>query len=302
MNGKAMILLLMAGLCGLGAMFGVNRVLSKKQGNATVDLQDVLVAARDLKVEEVVKPDMVKLIRMPKASVPAGTFTSIKDVEDRWVQIQMLENEPCLDRKLAPKGSPAGLVARIPPGKRAFAVEVNEHTGVSGFILPYHHVDVVRNETVADGKVEAETILQDALVLASGTVFTRPEDRSIQSRTVTLAITPEEVDTLVAAAAKGQLTLALRGLNDHESRSAKRIKDEPTPTIPKPEPVVALAKPIELPPPPPPPPPALPPAIHTTIYRGFKNKERIRLDQPTPDDDDPGAFTSARSGSANPAN
>jgi len=36
---------------------------------------------------------------------------------------------------------------------------------------------------------EAETVLQNVLVLASGQTFTRPDDRSIQARTVTLAVT-----------------------------------------------------------------------------------------------------------------
>src|SRR5256885_1096481 len=164
MNGKALILLVLAVLCGLGAMFGTSRMLSKQKSGPSLEMQDVLVAARDLKVEEVVRTDMVKLTQMPKASVPAGTFTSVKDVEDRWVQIKMLEGEPLLDRKLAPKGSPAGMVARIPRGMRAFAVEVNEHTGVSGFILPDHRVDAVQNESGPNGKSEAETILQDVLV------------------------------------------------------------------------------------------------------------------------------------------
>src|SRR5262249_52317272 len=155
-----------------------------------VEMQDVLVAARDMKVEEILRPEMVKLTQMAKANVPPGTFTSVKDVEDRWVMIKLLEGEPILDRKLAPKGSPGGMVARIPKGMRAFAIEVNEHTGVSGFILPDHRVDVVQQETGPNNKSEAETILQDVLVLASGQVFTRPEDRSIQARTVTLAVTP----------------------------------------------------------------------------------------------------------------
>jgi pilus assembly protein CpaB len=123
---------------------------------------------------------------------------------------------------------------------RAFAVEVNEHTGVSGFILPDHRVDVVQNEPGPNGKIDAETILQDVLVLASGQVFTRPEDRSIQSRTVTLAVTPEQVDILVAASAKGALSLALRGLNDHVARP-KKVKIEPKPE-PKPEPKVIAKK------------------------------------------------------------
>ena len=144
MNSKALILLALAVLCGLGAMFGTNRMLSKQKNRPAYEMQDVLVAARDLKVEEVIRPEMVKLTQMAKANVPPGTFTSIKDVEDRWVQIKMLEGEALLDRKLAPKGSPAGMVARIPKGMRAYAIEVNEHTGVSGFILPDHRVDVVQ--------------------------------------------------------------------------------------------------------------------------------------------------------------
>ena len=42
------------------------------------------------------------------------------------------------------------------------------------------------------------------------------------TRTVTLALMPEQVDTLVAARAKGQLSLALRGVNDHEVVTSKR--------------------------------------------------------------------------------
>jgi pilus assembly protein CpaB len=302
MNGKALILLILAVTCGLGAMYGTNRMLSKQQTKTTLEMQDVLVAARDLKVEEVVKTDMVKLTQMARVNVPPGTFTSIKDVEDRWVQIKLLEGEALLDRKLAPKGSPAGMVARIPNGMRAFAVEVNEHTGVSGFILPDHRVDVIQNDMGSNGKSEAETILQDVLVLASGQVFTRPEDRSLQSRTVTLAVTPEQVDILVGAAAKGALSLALRGLNDHIARPKKQAPAEP----PKLEPI-AVAKVIEPPPPPPAPPvtpaPAPPQASHVMIYRGthLNDPQRIRIDHPRPEED-AGAFAGARSELSNTAN
>ena len=49
-----------------------------------------------------------------------------------------------MDKKLGPKGSPPGLVANIPKGMRAYTVDVTEQSGVSGFILPNHRVDVVR--------------------------------------------------------------------------------------------------------------------------------------------------------------
>lgn len=287
MNGKSMAMLALAVLSGLGAMLGTSRMLAKNQNKVTQETQDVLVATRDLKVEEVLTPELVKIVAMPKASVPAGTFTAYKDVEDRWVSIRTLEGEPILDRKLAPKGSPAGLVSRIHPGMRAFTLEVNEHTGVSGFVLPDHRVDVVLAVPKNNGKEEAETILQDIPVLASGQVFTRPEDRSIQARTVTLEVTPEQVDILVAARAKGALSLALRGLNDHRIGITK--KPEP-PVEPVPPPLAVAVKPVETPPPPPPPPPAEvpepkpepqpappPEKRYVWIYRGLQNSERIPL-------------------------
>ena len=53
------------------------------------------------------------------------------------------------------------------------------------------------------------------LVLASGQVLRRTEDKSINVRTVTLAVTPEQADSIVAAHARGTLSLSLRGLDDH---------------------------------------------------------------------------------------
>ena len=218
MNGKSLVLLVLAVLSGLGAMYGTSRLLSKNQRQAASEMQDVLVAARDLKVEEVLKPDLVKVVQMSRASLPPGTFTSFKDVEDRWVQIKTLEGEPILDRKLAPKGSPAGLVSRIPKGMRAFAIEVNEQTGVSGFILPDHRVDVVQINPARSSKSEAETILQDVLVLASGQVFTRPEDRSIQCADRDAGGDPRAGrHPGRRPSPRGPLTLSLRGLNDHDA-------------------------------------------------------------------------------------
>ncbi len=279
MSGKSLVLLLLAVASGLGAMFGTSKLLSSKAKNkAAVELQDVIVAARDLKVEETLKPDLVKIVQMTKSDVPAGAFSSFKDVEERWVMIKTLVDEPILDKKLAPKGTPAGIVPRIPKGMRAFTLAVDESTGVSGFVLPDHRVDVVVNKTkTGSGEIEGETILQDILVLASGTVFNRPEDRNVQSRGVTLAVTPEQAEIIVAAREKGKLALSLRGLNDRE-QMVKEEKPAPAKVELPPPPVVAV-KAVE--PTPPPPPPAVvpaPPMSHIVhIYRGVNKMERVRI-------------------------
>lgn len=221
MNTKSLMMLGLAVVFGLMAMLLTRQMLAQDSGKAE-ESQEVLVAARDVKEEELLKPDVVKVIRMAKSAVPAGAFATPKDVEERWVKTALLEGDVVIEKKLGPKGTPPGLVANIPKGMRAFAIDVTEQTGVSGFILPGHRVDVVRSEN-DHGAHRAESILQNVLVLASGQVFTRAEERSLTTRTVTLAVTPDQVDVLVAARARGTLALALRGVNDHD------IVDRPKP-------------------------------------------------------------------------
>ncbi len=250
MNGRSMMILMLAGLSGLGAMVGVNKLMNKNQ--AEVPQQEYVVATRDLKTEEVLKASMLKIDKKPKDSLPPNVMTNIKDCEDRWVQIKILAGEALVEGKLAPKGAPPGLVSQIPKGKRAFAIEVNEQTGVSGFIMPGHHVDIiqVRPNTGVQNASESETILQNVPVLAVGQTFTRPEDKSMIVRTVTFAVDPDQVESLVAARSKGPLSLALRGVDDVEV--VEKPKPQPI-EIAKVEPAPEPA-PVVAPPPPPPPP------------------------------------------------
>ncbi len=55
----------------------------------------------------------------------------------------MVENEPLLEGKLAPKEGGAGLSATIPDGMRAVSVSVNDVIGVAGFVVPGTMVDVL---------------------------------------------------------------------------------------------------------------------------------------------------------------
>ena len=216
MNGRSLIILALAVSIGLGAMILSRQMLSGGKAKHEEETLEVLVAARDFKDEEVLKPDMVKVTRIAKSAVPAGSFSSFKDLEDRWVKTTMLEGDVLVEKKLGPKGTPPGMVANIPKGMRAFAIDVTEQSGVSGFILPGHHVDVVQHHNSEKNESRVDTILQNVLVLAAGQVFTRPDERALQSRTVTLALKPEDVHVLVSARAAGTLSLALRGVNDHD--------------------------------------------------------------------------------------
>src|SRR5262249_49604234 len=202
MNSRSFIILGIAVLIGLGAMRLSQQLLaSSKKGDE--DTQEVVVAARDFKEEEVLKPDMVKVIRMARSAIPPNSFSAAKDVEERWVRTTMLEGDVLVEKKLGPKGTPPGLVANIPPGMRAVAIDVTEQSGVSGFILPGHHVDVVRYENSEKHDGRGETILQDVLVLAAGQLLSRPQEAAGQTRPGNLAPSPGAGHTLVAARARG---------------------------------------------------------------------------------------------------
>jgi pilus assembly protein CpaB len=295
-----MIVLVLAVVLGLGAMLVTRRLMNKPA--VQEETQEILVAARDFREEEILKADMVKTTRTSKSAVPAGAFTSFDEVAERWVKTAMLEGDPIIDKKLGPKGTPPGLVSNIPKGMRAFAVEVNEQSGVSGFILPGHRVDVIRYEAVEKSQNQrGETILQNILVLAAGQVFTRPEEKSLLNRTVTLAIYPDQVDVLVAARAKGPLSLSLRGVNDHDvvdrPKPPPEVNDEEKARRAKLEKDIqelklALAKKMAEPTPAPPPPapkppePAPPPPMRFVyIYRPLLDKkngeypERVALNE-----------------------
>lgn len=291
MNGRSFFILALAVTIGLVAMILTRRILSSNRPATEGDTREVLVAARDFKEEEILNPDMVTVIRMPRSAVPPNAFSAYADVQDRWVKNVMLEGDILVEKKLGAKGTPPGLIANIPKGMRAFAIDVTEQSGVSGFILPGHHVDVIRHNTDDKNEHQADTILQNVLVLAAGQVFTRQDERAVQSRTVTLALKPEEVDILVAARASGNLSLALRGVNDHEvvSRPAakpaidpeheKRLKHEEATRLRLEDELRQLKQLLaNKTPEPPRPAPRKPPRM-CTVYHGPQKHETIVIDR-----------------------
>src|SRR5271163_771329 len=109
MNGKPLVILVLAVAIGLGAMFLSRQLLGSGKAKQEEETQEIVVAARDFKDEEPLKPDMVKVIRMAKSAVPPGSFSSFKDLEDRWVKSTLLEGDVLVEKKLGPKGTPPGL-------------------------------------------------------------------------------------------------------------------------------------------------------------------------------------------------
>ena len=139
----ALVLTVALGAAGV-ASFGVYRVVAAMPvREVEVVSLETVVAARPIPVGTIVTKDHVKLVPWPARNPVPGSFTKIEDVLNRGAIVEVSENEPLTESRLAPLGSGGGLPPTITEGMRAISVRTNEVVGVAGFVVPGTRVDVV---------------------------------------------------------------------------------------------------------------------------------------------------------------
>ncbi len=254
---------------GLAILFGVLAVIlvnkwlsAQSPATVTVDRGDsmpvaeVVVAATDLSIGSRLTKENLTLTKWPRASVPWGSFSTIEEVDGRVNISKLVAGNPVLASELAAPGSGAGLVAAIKPGMRAMAIQVNEVTGVGGFILPNTFVDVISIEGKGQQK-KAKQLLEKVEVLAIAQETFIEDGKPKVVRTVTLELTPEDAQKLALQTNEGAIQLVLRNTLDE-----KEVK----------KPVVRAARPVRrrvyTPP---------PPSFEVEVIRGEKAPEKYNF-------------------------
>ena len=195
-----------------------------KPSNAT----RVVVAATRLDLGTRLQSQHLRLISWPATDPLPGMFTRVEDCLNRALMVPLVENEPILESKLAPKEGGAGLAAIIPEGMRAVSVAVNEVVGVAGFVAPGTMVDVLVTGSV-EGRGGSNSItraiLEDVRVLAAGQKIEQDKDGKPQTvPVITLLVTPEDANKLTMASTQGKIQLALRNTMD-----TKKVDPPPVP-------------------------------------------------------------------------
>jgi pilus assembly protein CpaB len=188
------------------------------------DLVHIVAAAQDMPIGKRILSSDLKLIALDRKDLPKGAFQKISDVVDRAVSVPVAASEAILTGKLAAKGSGEGLTSLIEPGTRAVSVQVNEISGVSGFIQPGTRVDVLFTRVFANGDAATTTILQNVRVIAYGRQFdpaAKVDPRDTTRPTVaTLLVTQEQAEKLVLAEQRGRIQLVLRNTLDEQISGA----------------------------------------------------------------------------------
>ena len=191
------------------------------QPEARMDTVDVYVVRRNVVYGERLTRDDVEAVAFPAGSVPDGVIASADDLfpagfAHRVVLRSMDAREPVLRSKLTAPGTEAGITSHLSPGMRAFTIDVNQTSGVAGFLRPGDHVDVFwsgRSQQSGDITQLIETRMRIIAVDQSANMDRTSVD-GMPARNVTVEATPEQAAALAQAQNSGRLSLALVGGND----------------------------------------------------------------------------------------
>ncbi|MGO4128804.1 Flp pilus assembly protein CpaB [Inquilinus sp. YAF38] len=243
--------------------------------SAPVDMKvvGVMTAARFIARGQVVTREDVSTT-MIAGPMPQGGRTAIGDVVGKVATADILPQQLLLDSTISADPAKAGLAALVPAGYRAISILTNDEIAVSQFVRPGDKVDVQlvlpdavlakqsgaeRPETDVS---EARTVLQDVLVLTVGATLGDPSlvqtaseqaagvagRRSEPARTISLAMTPDQIAKFALARSLGSFYLSLRGSDDLQmiDDNTAKLSDIRGPASPAAAPATPQQRPIEL--------------------------------------------------------
>lgn len=248
MKWKAYIPLAVAIVLGLFAARIATSLVNSAPAITTPQIAttDSVVLARDIEPGTTLAETDLVHAKLASESLPTGALTSSQQLVGKVTKISLVRGQTITPNLLAEDGAGYGVGATLPEGMRAVTIDINDTTGVAGFILPKSRVDVIATLSV-DGKSVAKTVLESVQVLAVGPRInpTAPAEQGNNgqaqpSRTVTLLVKPKDAEKVELAASMSRLRLVLRNgrdgtTADSDGVSVAQLNGTPTtgPSIPK---------------------------------------------------------------------
>lgn len=221
-------LLLIPALAGLVASIAAYAALGRGRvapAAAGMQLVPALVARQAVPARTLLKAAMFEVRPVPK-DLAAQAVADLKDVEGRLNTADLQAGEILLKARLADREA-AALPYRIPEGRRAMTLRVDEFTGVGGYPEPGDRVDLIATyqQELAGAapqggggggarKVYSRLAFEDVEILARGPKAAPAGapapgvDNKVTSFTV--ALKPEEAVELAMVQDFARITLILR--------------------------------------------------------------------------------------------
>lgn len=241
----ALVLFLGVSIAG-GAVYVASQQFSANQARINelskrvvknVELKKVYIAARELTYGQILTAEDVKQVEWPKNAIPKTAFSDALILfgdateEDKRIVIRTVDaGELLLSTKVTKLGEDAGVASRLQKGMRAFTLRVDVASGVSGFLRPGDKIDIywtgdVTSTTDIGRRTEKVTrlIMDGIKLVAIDQSASESNMQATVAKTVTVAVSPQTVASLVQAQATGKLLLSLRGVNDETTSEAIEV-------------------------------------------------------------------------------
>jgi pilus assembly protein CpaB len=215
-----------AGVCGLGAFVGMQKLTTKPQvvqREVRTNLTEVLVARVDMGLGSIATESSFRCQGWPQDVVPPGALTcrgamTAKELVGYIARAPILANEPITRNKVIKPGEGGVLASILPEGRRAISTKITEDTAVGRLILPNDHVDVylIRRTRGRGGEEHtSELLFSNVRILAIGQrLETKEGQKGVEGNTATLELSPLQSEKLALSKSMGDITLALRSIAD----------------------------------------------------------------------------------------
>ncbi|MBO4648895.1 MAG: Flp pilus assembly protein CpaB [Lentisphaeria bacterium] len=243
---KQKLLLLGAVFFGVLAFMFTFHQINLEKSKIRGEAQDVYLiqVVRDLAENEKITEDAIREIKVRRFRNAMET-SALREIEyDRKNMVIGREVRSLIqagsilqwtDLKTSLSSGRSGLTALVRPGYRAISIAVDSTSSVTGLVQPNNYVDLIGTFRFPDARGDSSldtitlTILQRVRVIATGTdmgVLGSAGNQDVRARgysTVTLELTPKEVEMIIFASQKGRLHLSLR--NYEESAITKELQN-----------------------------------------------------------------------------
>lgn len=224
-------------------------------------LLGVVVALQEIPRGAVVERAALGLLGMDRAP-SAEAATVPEDIVGRVALDHIAVGQTVLRSAVSAEPGAGGLGSLVPMERRAVTLRVAEDTGIAYLLRPGDRVDVAV-ATLDDSQANAprarsgppdlsRLVLQDLLVLAVGETLGREPPAAQRGqpaqRTITLAVTPDQVPLLALARGDGGYLLALRNPADRQLAGLGRLDRSDLLGAAPPEPARPAPAPVPRPP------------------------------------------------------
>jgi pilus assembly protein CpaB len=227
MNVKTVIPLALAIVLGLFAAMAAKNMIDKNKAQpaAAVRYTQVVVARDNIPAGTELRAEDLTVGKMAGDVPSTVIYGNPGEVTGRVLVCSLTKGQPIMEPVLAPKGTGSGLQALVPKDMRAITIEVNDFSGVGGFLVPGCHVDVIATLSGNNGDQVARTVVQNVKVIAVNSHLTPPgpDAQPEGMRSVTLLATPKEAEEVNLASGSGRPRFVLRASGDDSQASIDAI-------------------------------------------------------------------------------